>query len=322
MNILSDSNLPSQQSKKLQSGIYVFDRLPDFMESCINDPLLDAGLDVVLRIHACIRNPEPQTREEYDRLCKAIKVQERKVLQKWAVQHGLMHPADLFQKQWEAQGRMAGAEHHVYLDETSGLVVKRNIMGNHDTWLQYFQRIAIHNHLFPAVAYKLVGFLEATDRTGNNLLMPLVHQPDIHAKTGALPEKVLPALFMAGFKVTQNQWFIKAGLTHDKWNRYLHPASGILIYDLLPKNVLLTKGGNLAFIDSLIELEWTSKVERLRTRYGLTPEQPQQSINMDYLKKLDDSLQAECKTTLPRSAQEFMRQTQQILLAASQNGES
>ncbi len=322
MNILTDSKLFSRQSQNLLDGTYAFDRLPDFMESNITDSLLAASLDLVLNIHARIRNPEPQTREEYDRLCKAIKVQEREALQEWAIQQGLMYPADLFQEQWEAQGRMAGAEHHVYFDEASKLVVKRNIMGNHDTWLQYFQRIAIHNHFFPAVAYKLVGFLETTDRTGKNLLMPLVHQPDIHAKTGALPEKVLPTLFMAGFKVTQNQWFIKAGLTDDKWNRYLHPASGIMIYDLLPKNVLLTNDGNLAFIDALIELEWTSKVERLCVLYGLDSALPQPAINCDYLKKLDDTLQTECITMPPRTAQEFMHQTQHILLVASQNGET
>ena len=322
MNLLSTSTLITQQSQKLLDGTYAFDRLPKAIESSIVAPLLNAALNRVLSVHADINATEPASREEYDQLCKAIKAKELETIHALALQQGLIRSADLFKEQWEAQGRMAGAEHHVYLDETSNRVIKRNIMGYHDTWLQYFQRLAIHNYLFPAVAYTLLGFLEAPDMAGKMLLMPIVQQPDIHAATGALPEKVLPALFMGGFKVTQNQWFVKSGITHDKWNRYLHPATGILIYDLLPKNVLLTRDGNLAFIDAMIELEWISKVERLRTRYGLAPEQPQQSINIDYLKKLDDSLQAECRAMPTRSAQEFMSQTQQILLAASQNGEA
>lgn len=312
----------SQQADKVQHGIYAFDRLPDVIENSINDALLKTLLDLVLKIHAAVRNPEPDNRESYDRLNKAIKAKETETLRLWAVKHELLETGNGFDEQWEAQGRMSGAEHHVYFDETTQLVIKRNIMGNHDTWLQYLQRIAIHNFLFPAVAYTLTGFLEAADRTGKVLLMPLVQQPDIHADDGAEPAQVLQALFMAGLKVRQNEWFIKAGLTDDKWNRYLHPATGILIYDLLPKNVLLTKAGNLAFIDALIELEWTTKVERLQKYYGHIQGAPEPPLNLDYFKKLDAVLNAEIKTMPKRTARAFMDQTSQILTRARQLGEA
>lgn len=320
-HVMTDS-VNSQQADKVQHGIYAFDRLPDEIESGISDALLKTLLDLVLKIHAAVRNPEPDNRESYDRLNKAIKAKETETLRLWAVKHELLETGSGFDDQWEAQGRMSGAEHHVYFDEATQLVIKRNIMGNHDTWLQYLQRIAIHNVLFPAVAYTLTGFLEAADRTGKVLLMPLVQQSDIHADDGAEPAQVLQTLFMAGLKVRQNEWFIKAGLTDDKWNRYLHPATGILIYDLLPKNVLLTKAGNLAFIDALIELDWITKVERLRRYYGEEQSEPGPPLNLDYFKKLDDTLSAEIKTMPKRTAQAFMDQTSQILTRARQHGEA
>lgn len=95
-----------------------------------------------------------------------------------------------------------------------------------------------------------------------------------------------------------------------------------MIYDLLPKNVLLTKAGNLAFIDALIELEWTSKVERLQKYCGHTHGVPEPPLNLAYFKKLDDTLRAEIKTMPKRTAQAFMDQTSQILTRARQHGEA
>jgi hypothetical protein len=172
-----------------------------------------------------------------------------------------------FQEQWAAQNYPKGAEQHVYFEPDTNRYIKRNHMGYHDTWLQFFQRTIAHNFLFTPVAYTLEGFMDVADRDGNVLLMPLITQRAVQGRGGA-QEEVSAYMRECGFEQRKHAAFVSMGLTDSKWDRY-HLDHGLIVYDLHPKNVIITAAGNFAIIDPLIELDPETKLARMRRRYGL-----------------------------------------------------
>jgi hypothetical protein len=75
-----------------------------------------------------------------------------------ASQQGLLRDPSDFLRRWRESGGKRGAEHLVALDAGNGLVEKRTDATHfHNTWSEYFDRIEIHNELFPETAISIEG---------------------------------------------------------------------------------------------------------------------------------------------------------------------
>lgn len=155
-------------------------------------------------------------------------------MKRWAIDHDLLRNAEEFDRKWERNGAVAGGEHRVvrYGDR----LTKANNLSYHQGWADYFDRLELHNHLFPDTALTLEGFIETPEG-----LQPLVSQRLEPSIRGATADEV--AAFMA-----------QRGFTHTRRGVDFENAQ-VLIEDLHDENVLIRPDGSLAVIDPVIYLK-------------------------------------------------------------------
>lgn len=127
----------------------------------------------------------------------------------------------------------SGAEAKVY-SYGSRSVVKVNNLSAHEEPIEFLDRIALHNHLFPDTKYEVLGF----NRTGKDFSI-LVKQPFIQALEGA------------------DRWTVaeemrKMGFAHKGGDTYV--SDDYIVEDLHRGNVLIAEDGTLLFIDPIIYL--------------------------------------------------------------------
>jgi serine/threonin/tyrosin kinase-like protein len=146
-------------------------------------------------------------------------------------------------------------------------VVKRNNLAYHDSYLQYFERLAIHNWLFPESKLHFIGFDE-----DDGILKPVTSQPVIEVDKGGTDaeqqgrakeaEQAARAHMQAlGFRKVmvngQEDWY--------------HPESGTVVEDLHSENVVLDKNRRAVVFDPTIYTvpKIGSALERALIREGL-----------------------------------------------------
>ncbi len=130
-----------------------------------------------------------------------------------------------------------GAEQQVYHSYDGIHVLKTNDAIMHGTWMEFFNRLAIHNWLFPEVAYLLTGFTEVKAR-----FAAIIQQPFLQSERGATREEIEPDLSARGFRRTRN-------------DDYYSPDLGIIHEDLHDENVLVSDAGLYLYFDPVIYLE-------------------------------------------------------------------
>lgn len=165
-----------------------------------------------------------------------------------------------FERRWLEGGQQEGTEHQVYFDPASQRWFKRNNLCNHGHWLEYYQRLLLHNALFPEAPVRLEGFVEH-----EGALQPVVSQPDVQADLTAIwdeksaREATRAFLKEAGFEPIDNP---------TRKDDYYSSALGVEINDMHNENVVMTKAGVAAF-DPVPRLDWANKFARVRARLGL-----------------------------------------------------
>ena len=142
-----------------------------------------------------------------------------------------MLDAASFERQWRRQGRIGGQENDVYL--TANRVFKRNNLSFHLSYADFFDRLALHNQLFPGAPLRFEGFVGDCKE-----LWPVMSQPAVRARRGATRVEVEAFMRRLGFKRVR----------HDD---YRHPES-ILVEDLHDENVFIDEDGEMAVIDPVI----------------------------------------------------------------------
>lgn len=144
-----------------------------------------------------------------------------------------------------------GSENEVYASLDSRHVYKLNDFRYSDDNLNpFFERIHIHNQLFPDCAYKFIGFTE--NRDGKTCAV--LRQPFILAQREATQEEIDEEMLRLGFHKEKDEGYF----TNNDYD----------IFDAVPNNVLMGEDGHLYFIDTII---FKSDTGGLETYNSLSP---------------------------------------------------
>ena len=127
-----------------------------------------------------------------------------------------------------------GGESIVYYD--GDIVTKINDFSFHDEPIQFFDRITIHNLLFPESPYKVIGF---TFREDTDSFSVIVQQPFINRKRKATKQEI-------------DNYMRNLGYTSIGGNGYIN--ENYIVEDLHSGNVFFSPQGKLVFIDPIIHI--------------------------------------------------------------------
>jgi hypothetical protein len=191
---------------------------------------LQAAADVARRVHGSGEAAPPR---QSPRAVRELKKREARALRIWARRENRLLGAADFEREWRKQGRVGGQENDVYLRDNR--VFKRNNLSFHLSYADFFDRLALHNLLFPGAPLRFEGFVDR--RVG---LWPVMSQPAVRAQRGASRVEVAAFMGRLGFR----------RIRHDD---YHHPE-GILVEDLHDENVFIDEDGEIAVIDPVIYL--------------------------------------------------------------------
>lgn len=104
------------------------------------------------------QGPEPIGATEGLALQRMIRGLEEAALKRWACERGFWLGSGLYERAWRAGGGQQEGEARVHFDKTKNVVIKANDGNLNGTWSEFFDRIALHNFLFPESFYRLTGF--------------------------------------------------------------------------------------------------------------------------------------------------------------------
>ena len=175
--------------------------------------------------------------------CKGVQIAR---LKEWAVSSHCWFSKDTFGTYSDR-----GSENEVYASLDSRFVYKLNDFRYSDDNLNpFFERILIHNQLFPDCAYEFIGFAE--NRDGKTCAV--LRQPFIVALREAMQEEIDEEMQRMGFHKEEDAGYF----TNADYD----------IFDAVPNNVLLGDDGHLFFIDTII---FKSNSGGLETYNSLSP---------------------------------------------------
>lgn len=161
--------------------------------------------------------------------CKGVQIAG---LKKWAIQNScwISDRASL------GDYTDRGSENEVYMDSVHERVYKLNDFRYADDNLTpFFERLRIHNTLFPDCAYSFVGLSENQE----GKICAVLSQPFIRADREASIEEIAGGLALMGFIPQQEGEYFSNGK--------------IDIFDALPNNVLHGIDNNLYYIDTICQ---------------------------------------------------------------------
>jgi hypothetical protein len=158
--------------------------------------------------------------------CKGVQIAR---LKDWAVQHDCWIDKDTLGTYSDR-----GSENEVYASLDSRFVYKLNDFRYSDDNLSpFFERITVHNQLFPDCEYTFLGFAE--NRDGKTCAV--LRQPFILSQREATQQEIDEELIQLGFHKELDGYFTNG--VND-------------IFDAVPNNVLMGDDGHLYFIDTII----------------------------------------------------------------------
>jgi len=174
--------------------------------------------------------------KESKKKSKELKKEEESALLEFAKQNNLYveNPSSVYGEELSR-----GAESSIYMSPDNSHVIK--ITSNelhHENWMDFFDRISLHNTYFPETKYEVLGF----SKNKANEFSVILKQPLIQAVREATSSEIKQDLEKRGFQ--------SKGM-----NRYHNPNLGIFIGDLHSGNVVVSESGNLFYIDPVIKID-------------------------------------------------------------------
>lgn len=168
-----------------------------------------------------------------------VKKQEAIVLKEFCKKNGLWIDSSRFD---ELLGN--GAEQDVYFFNIK-TVVKTNYVIYYNSWLDYLNNLLVHNLIFSATPYELIGFSDI-----NGFLVSVVKQPFVKAT-----EKV-------NLKLVK-KFLEQKGFVNIKNNDYYNSELGVVLEDLHDQNVL-SENGILMFIDTVFYIKQNTDINPIK----------------------------------------------------------
>ena len=268
-------NKDAERIGKIKRGEYVPERLQQRYDEALHEGTLGAAADVVGGIQATVSGGEISGSDSWERhqrykiLAESeIRPAEAKALKEWAEDNNKLIPSSDFDQIHEERGAKGGQEHLVYFSEDGTRVFKANNLSFHETYLDFFHRLAVHNVEFPETAYTLEGFVEK-----NGKLMPVISQPAIKGRK-------------ATFEESHNN-MIERGYepigTSDKPVSYRIPETDLIIRDVHGDNTRVKPTGEVFVIDPVIEHDLGTKADRLKGEAAAEDKSP--NLSLSKLKK-------------------------------------
>ena len=195
-----------------------------------NPRMEEASIGLRDRVEASTRNAQASGGTLSERKKQEI---EQRSAESYAKETGQWIPmSDIFA--W--QPMPSGNENDVYLNTDDGQVYKVNNLMNSKGILPLFDRLRLHNQLFPESRYEFVGF------TGfdNGSVFPIFKQEYVNDAEPASPEEIDSYMRSLGFKQT---------------GEAAYSNGDVVISDLRPRNVLKDTDGDLYVVDADFKTE-------------------------------------------------------------------
>ena len=157
---------------------------------------VDLLMDIVTR--AVESFPEGFKAEAKLNLAGANRAAEESALSAYAAKNGaLLDPIEFFSR-WRDSGANGEQEHQVVVGDAGEPVEKRtNVPYFHDSWAGYFERIRLHNVLFPEASITIKGFQNQWRQLGTPYgeVLPsgiycVIEQPFVNWEREANPEEI------------------------------------------------------------------------------------------------------------------------------------
>lgn len=205
--------------------------------------LAKAAFGLRNRIEAAERDAREAGRAISEREKQEI---EQRAAESYGKEHNLWIP---MQKVFAWSPMPSGNENDVYLNTDNGYLYKVNNLMNSKGILLLFERINLHNQIFPQTGYEFVGF------TGfdKGSIYPIFRQLYVHNSTFATPEDIDAYMNKLGFKQTG-----EAAYSNGEY----------VISDLRPRNVLKDADGDIYVVDADFKSEGSDKGGGIRFRDG------------------------------------------------------
>ncbi|MEE9316102.1 MAG: hypothetical protein V3U97_03230 [bacterium] len=269
--------------RRIKDGYYYHDTIPAEATKAIEGSPLEAASSIArgsLRAvpekdaidYSEIKNPD-RKRE----VAGSIREAESTALKEWVDQNDQL-VLDFVTKQEEArqEGIEGGRENYVYRDTDSGRWVKANRLTHTPTYSEMFDRVMLHNELFPNAAYQYEGFAEIDGE-----LLPVFSQEHIQ-ETEVIDDTELEAL--ASKTLEEMGFVVETDFPGDVTaTKFVHP-SGVVVFDISARNVAYVNG-EVVFVDPIIEMDPETKQDRVG-------KPPVDEIEATPLKIIKDKLKA------------------------------
>ena len=243
-----ENSLSSQEEKQIDSQDEILQSIPQRERG--TEAQKDRRMEEAER--AIRRRQSSGTNEtQFGRSQSALSRQEieARAAEEYAKENGLWIPMD---KVFDlGTPGPSGNENDTYISN-EGYVYKVNNLMNSKGILPLFDRIKLHNQIFPSSRYEFVGFTGFDGRS----IYPIFRQAYVHESTNATPEEIEEYMNTLGFS---------------KINEHKYTNGDITISDLRPRNVLKDTDGDLYVVDAEFQQEGRSDKE---TADKTNPRQP------------------------------------------------
>lgn len=195
-----------------------------------NAELARVANDIIRAATSCGDNEKESRNSTIDVVC--LNEKEQRAAEAWALKTGHWIP---FSKVFDlGLPGPSGSESDTYLSQNGYVYKQNNLLHCSGSIIESLMRFMLHNEVFPDTAYSFVGFTGFSGRS----VYPIVRQCYI--------EGCIPA--------TQNEIdCYMAALGFEKIDTGKFKNEQFFISDLLPKNVLKDKTGDVFVIDAEID---------------------------------------------------------------------
>ena len=252
-NSNKENSLSSQEEKQIDSQDEILQSIPQRergTEAQRDRRMEETALRLQDRIEEAARDAQAAGRT----LSRAEQQEiEARAAEEYAKENGIWIPME---ETFSWNPMPSGNENDVYLNTSDGYVYKVNNLMNSKGILPLFDRIKLHNQIFPSSRYEFVGFTGFDGRS----VYPIFRQAYVHESTNATPEEIDTYMKSLGFHQTGEAQYSNGE---------------IIISDLRPRNVLKSNSGNIYVVDAEFKQEGQSDKETV----GKT--EPKQPDNTD-----------------------------------------